>query len=309
MMGGAYENLSTMLDSSGNAVPEAMANAAKSSFQNGSMLLRSKFPSLKDGWVKLDDGEFPNEKEPEKRSENVNNWKDYMEFRGLSPTSVAPFILHNVLSVFQMLKELGITSGKKLVYMLGAEIEMNMVPVFGELAFLLPDLDLTLVMISPSVKKICKQANDFPNSIISKGRREGINTYIYEFDPSHFGRVQIGLQPSIDLFHEEKENISCDAAVALNAGIVSYQTWIHTFALIVQHDIPFAASDHSISILHNLTEAAIPGYAQMYMPKFGLKRYETKLNPFHCPVTRDIGIMTLPNVNNGYLFICRGCET
>jgi hypothetical protein len=103
--------------------------------------------------VSLKAGEYPAEKEPSKKLNiSVNSWKDYIEFRCLSPTSIAPLLLHNILTVYQMLKELGITSGKRLVYMLGAELELNMIPLFGELAYLMPGIDLTLVMISPSVR-------------------------------------------------------------------------------------------------------------------------------------------------------------
>lgn len=133
-----------------------------------------------------------------------------MEFRGISPTSVSPVLLHNVLTVFQMLKELGIIRGKKLVYMLDAEVEMNFVLLFGELAYLMPDLDLTLIMISPSVKRICDKADDFPDSIISKGSVDNDNIIIYENNPSKYGKVRIGLHPTHEYGHQLNNFVNCD---------------------------------------------------------------------------------------------------
>jgi hypothetical protein len=124
-----------------------------------------------------------------------------------------------------------------------------MIPLFGKLAFLLPDLDLTLVMISPVAKKICEKAIKFPNSIVSKGRTECNSIIVYDFNPSGFGRVRIGVQPSIDFFHEWEEHYKCDGAIALNAGLGTYQTRDHALIFLVRANIPFATSDHTIGIV------------------------------------------------------------
>lgn len=298
---GAFENVG------GN-----QSTHASGSFQNGNMLLRQKFPSLKKGWVNLKDGEYPSEKAPSTMPDSlIRSWKEYMEYRKISPDSIAPLLLHNVLTTYQMLKELGITSGKRLVYLLGAELELNMVPIFGELAYLMPDIDLTLVMISPSVKKICDKAKKLPNSIVSKAPMETSScnvkhTIIYENNPENFGRVKIALCPNEEYFHEAFSAIPvCDAVIGLNAGIGAYQTWIPTLVSLIHHGIPWVFSDHSSADAFQVLECRLkPMRAEI--PGFRPTGLETKLNPFHCPSNRDIGIMILPNMNNGYLLIWRG---
>jgi len=275
-------------------------------FHNGVMLLRSKFPPLSYGWVNLKDKEYPTTNNPKTKPETpIKNWKEYMEFRGLSPTSVAPLLLHNVLTVYQMLNELDIQRGEKLVYLLGPEIELNMIPLFGELAYLMPDIDLTLVMISPSVKKICDEAKDHPNSIITKSPAIGPNIVVYENDPTGFGRIRIALYPNKKYFHEARDLPKCEAVLGLNAGIEAYVSWHPTLLQLVKTDIPFVVSDHSVVSIEGITYYVIPGLhkADTTFRPLGL---ESKLNPFHCPVARDVGIMVLPNINNGYLLIWRG---
>lgn len=275
-------------------------------FRNGAMLLRSKFPPLSYGWVNLKDGEYPTTKSPKKKPGNpIKNWKEYMEFRELSPTSVAPLLLHNVLTVYQMLNELDIQCGEKLVYLLGAEIELNMIPLFGELAYLMPDIDLTLVMISPSVKKICEEAKDHPNSIITKSHAVGPNIVVYENNPAGFGRIRIALYPTEEYFHEARDLPRCQAVLGLNAGIEAYTSWHPTLLQLVKSDIPFVVSDHSAISIFGITNFVIPGLHSRDK-EFRPIGLESKLNPFHSPVARDIGIMVLPNVNNGYLLIWRG---
>ena len=300
-MTGVYENIEAGTTANKYARPKA------GSFHNGVMLLRSKFPPLSYGWVNLKDGEYP----PPKKAPNdtsklpINNWKQYMEYRGLSPTSVAPLLLHNILTVYEMLKELNMQSGEKLVCMLGPEIELNMIPLFGELAYLMPNIDLTLVMISPSVKKICDEAKSHPDSIISKAPALGPNIVVYENNPTNFGRIRVALYPTKEYFHEAQDLPKCQAALGLNAGIEAYTTWHPTLLQLVRSDIPFVVSDHSVISIEGITGKIIPSIRNRNTD-FRPLGLESKLNPFHSPVTRDIGIMYLPNVNNGYLLIWRG---
>eukprot|EP00956_Cyclotella_meneghiniana_P041452 scaffold227870_cov37-Cyclotella_meneghiniana.AAC.1 len=294
---------------------ENHSSDASGSFQNGIMLLGQQFPTLQRGWVNLKDGEYPSEKSPSKVPDSfISCWKEYMEYRKLSPTSVAPLLLHNVLTAYQMLKDLGITTGKRLVYLLGVELELNMVPLFGELAYLMPDIDLTLVMVSPSVKKICDKAKELPNSIISKAPRERspcnvTHATIFENNPENFGRVKIALCPDDGYFHEAFHEmfmpIICDAAIGLNAGIGAYDSWIPTLSRLVYFDIPWAFSDHTIANIQFI-KLRFESIRAGPMPYFRPAGLETKLNPFHCPINRDVGIMVLPNMNNGYLLIWRG---
>jgi hypothetical protein len=304
-VGGTFEHSTDQID----------PNHVKSvGFLSGSMLLRSEFPSLKQGWVNLKGKDYPPNEPPKKKPDAlVQSWKEYMEFRGLPSSSIAPLLLNNVMTVFQMLKELGITSGKKDVCMLGVEFEMNMIPLFGELAYLMPDLDLTLIMISPCVKTICEKAKEFPDSIISKAPMYGPNHVVYDNNPTGFGRVQVVLYPKTNYWHEggqqDGQLRSCHAAIGLNAGIASYRSWIHTFLNLVRNDKPFAFSAFDMASMTDDTTRI----AQVFQenrerewrgPAEG--SLTTKLNPFHNVVNRDLGIMVLPNIDNGYLLIWNG---
>ena len=80
-----------------------------------------------------------------------------MRYRNLAHTSVAPLLMTNVLTVYQMIHhELKLSKKNDVltVYLLDVETELNQLPLFGELAYLLPGVDLTLIMTSPSAKEI-----------------------------------------------------------------------------------------------------------------------------------------------------------
>jgi hypothetical protein len=156
--------------------------------------------------------------------------------------------------------------------------------------------------------QICDKADDFPDSIISKGSVDDDNIIIYENNTSKYGKVRIGLHPTHEYGHQLNNFVSCDAAIGLNSGIGSYNTWCQTLTMLVQHDIPFAFSDHSICSVNGITEITIPHLDRLLKSRgmhirFNDKTYNTKLNPFHCPVARDIGVMILPNVNKEILVV------
>ena len=54
------------------------------------------------------------------------------------------------------------------VVVIGAEIELNQIPLFGELAYLMPDIDLKLAFVSPATKAICDEASTMPKSLIRR---------------------------------------------------------------------------------------------------------------------------------------------
>ena len=286
-------------------------------FENGDMLLKEKFPSLKEGWKVLEDDEFPSYIPPNKNllpADGIRCWEEYFHFRQLSPTSIAPLLLTNVLTIYQMLHyELELTkqpSQKKklLVYLLGVETELNYIPLFSELAFLMPSIDLTLVMMSPAAKAICDKAKaSFPKSILSKSP----DFTVLDFkDESGGGRIRIQLNSEASYFHEIRTFFSFpDAILGLNAGLASYPTWNLTMVDILRSGkVPFSFSDQT-KITCRFDEVLwFPRLVQCHnanrpprMHPIDIPSTKIKLNPFHGVVNRDIEAVLVPNINNGYI--------
>ena len=140
-----------------------------SGFINGQMLLQSSMVSLEEGW-KLPLGHFPSGSPTQPlQPQGIRSWQEYVEFRQLPAESIAPLLLTNVLTVYHMIyHELGLGREEQLsVFLMGPEVELNQIPIFGELVYLLPDTDLKLKLVGPAVKGLCDEAKqNHRNSLI-----------------------------------------------------------------------------------------------------------------------------------------------
>lgn len=127
------------------------------------------------------------------------------------------------------------------MYLLGVETELNLVPLFGELAYLLPAVDLELVLVSPAVKA---RARSHKRSMITRG-----DCVLDVTDAKGKGRVRVKLEPKHAPFDEVPNYPKPDAVLCLNAGLGSYQEWQPTMNKILRLEIPFAFSDDTRLIL------------------------------------------------------------
>ena len=145
------------------------------------------------------------------------------------------------------------------------------IPLFGELAYLLPQLNLTLIMISPSVKKICDKAKkEYPNSIISKAPKHGPCPIVYEANPKGFGRIRVALFPTAQYFHDNIDDIPSsgggvatrfDGVIGLNAGLASYESWKSTLSRLIIGKYRFVFSDQSMATMNAYTQDLLPKLA------------------------------------------------
>jgi len=286
-----------------------------SGFFNGEMLFQSQFPSLKEGWKELKEDEFPsgppNEPPPE---EGIRSWEEYMRYRELSTDSIAPILLTNVLTIYQMIRhELKLTSdkNKKLdIYLLGPEVELNHIPIFGELAYLLPHADLTLKLVGPAVKGVCQEARqNHPNSIIVRNN----NTVLDVHHPNQEGRLRIQLVPDVEYYHGIPEVLqSADAVLGLNVGLDAYPSWMNTLGNIFHNKTPFAFSDQTKIGLRTAEITTFPHVVQCckssgnpHLSQISQPSVEIKLNPFHGVIGRDVSAVFVPNLDNGYLLVSK----
>ena len=284
-------------------------------FENGAMLLRESFPPLEEGWKVLKQTEFPPNKPPTSIApppQGVRSWEEYFRFRGLESTSIAPLLLTYVLSVYQMLHhELNFTreNGAKHLYvhLLGPEIELNFIPLFAELSYLMPGIDLELVMVSPAVNSICTKAKQpkYSNSIIRKSSSSGAVLDATAPDANGGGRVRVVLQEGSDYFHQipfKPFTPRPDAVLALNAGLASYECWKPTLDKLLRWKIPFVATDQT-KVTQRYAEIYLFPTLHRYMNFIRPPSLDITINPFHGVINRDIEAILVPNMNNGYLLV------
>ena len=280
-------------------------------FRNGRMLLNESFPSMKKGWTKaLRKDEYPfSPPSISVPGGRLESWKKYLEYRNIAATSISPLLLTNVLTVYQMLNhELQpFLGGKKelKVLVLGPEVELNQIPLFSELVYLMPNIDLELTFVSPATKAICDEARTRPKSLIKK------SSHILDVRaPSDLGngRVRIKLDSSQEYLHYAP-NFESDAAVGLNAGLASYEEWHGTMHMLLMMRIPFSFSECTKLSLRYAELLWLPSTVKFMnakgefarFPRQKVPKVNIKLNPFHGVVNRDLAAVRVPNISNGYL--------
>ncbi|RKP26004.1 hypothetical protein SYNPS1DRAFT_28283 [Syncephalis pseudoplumigaleata] len=100
-------------------------------------------------------------------SEVLKNWADYYSFRQLPADSPIAVILSLPLTLYHVITEClpeRIQKRKELrIYLLGAEKELDQLPVLAELAHLLPETKFHITLVGPKVLDDMKADDPHPN--------------------------------------------------------------------------------------------------------------------------------------------------
>ncbi|KDR82444.1 hypothetical protein GALMADRAFT_824344 [Galerina marginata CBS 339.88] len=246
----------------------------------------------------------------------VVDWDSWYRWRKLSKESPAVLLMDYPMSVYQMLvKCLEVTSPKAgredkrvplHVHLIGVEVELNYLPLFSELALLLPYHDIKLVVFGAPVIKLLKEAKNSPGCLATKSP-----VFTYKAPPEcGSGAVSVYL-------HSASANWSTlgsdsaltahggrpDALVACNAGLASYREWFHVVQEAHLKRIPFAtteyaeqSAEHQVGYMHMM----LAGSGASQRPQ---EKYEIQLNPFQRPGQRPIPMYRLPNIVNGFTVV------
>ncbi|KAJ7612461.1 hypothetical protein DFH06DRAFT_149121 [Mycena polygramma] len=178
------------------------------------------------------------------------NWTSYYQWRGLPISSPAALLLHWPLTVYECLKSLasaqrmpGDSRRKLTVFYVGAREEVCYIPVFGELALLLPNTELDLVFSGENTGRAVRRPK-----ALNHGTATNPGPCVFQYTaPTSCGstvRVFIDSNPSY-YCPSRKRQEHPDAIVALNAGLGTYISWQHVILLSSEFDIPFVVTDYN----------------------------------------------------------------
>ncbi|KIO23567.1 hypothetical protein M407DRAFT_214405 [Tulasnella calospora MUT 4182] len=163
---------------------------------DGEQLLSNRILEDEEGW-KLERGlipylKFADGRQPPKTVtsvEDVKDWESWYTRRGLRQRSPVALLISFPLTVYQLLVNVleviqpgdGSEAERTTLRMhyLGAEVELNYIPTFAELALLLPYTDIELVFFGAAVKKLCDKANASARS--SLAGRASLSTPVYPY--------------------------------------------------------------------------------------------------------------------------------
>ncbi|TDL17379.1 hypothetical protein BD410DRAFT_754422, partial [Rickenella mellea] len=178
-----------------------------------------------------------------------HNWRSYYDWRGIPLKSPAALLLHWPLSVYRLLFLLGFVpqdveeSRRKLVlYYIGVQQELDCLPVFGELALLLPNTDVELIMFGQRAYQLTTLAK--PPALASRD-------YVFEYTaPAECGAgsVRIRLDKTSDYWDPatimfDHPHPFPDAFIGLNSGISAHKQWAPVVIMSRALGIPFGITD------------------------------------------------------------------
>ncbi|KIY69985.1 hypothetical protein CYLTODRAFT_392734 [Cylindrobasidium torrendii FP15055 ss-10] len=284
-------------------------------YTDGTELLRGTHLDDVDGW-KLDkafipfrDFSQPDAARPKLLTEVLRSWKDWHDWRRLPMASPASLLMNYPLTVYWLLVDtLGVAGpgagnvNKRVplhVHVIGIEVELNYLPLFSELALLLPYHDIKLVLFGERVHNIVAEGKKTANSIAGKASPE---TPVFTYEaPSECGgsQLQIFLHGADRTWagHTEIPTYGKPhALIALNGGLTVYPEWYNVIRFAHFYGMPFGSTDY----MEQSAEHTVELIPQIISPLPPRKRYTTGLNPFARPGQRLNSRIRLPNLINGF---------
>ena len=168
----------------------------------------------------------------------LSSWEEYYAYRGLPPSSPCALLLHYPLTLYHLLTSFlkldvdrpsaGSSDPRKvLVHWVGAERELDIIPLFAELALLLPGTDITVQMVGPSVVELVEEVKGGGGEevcLVTQPTRTVLDYCVH-------GRVRVQLVSVNDYTawcrHDDAElpYRKPDLLFGANAGLVSYPAW------------------------------------------------------------------------------------
>lgn len=247
----------------------------------------------------------------------IKDWDSWYLWRGLSKESPAALLMTSPMSVYWMLvhclevtkPDAGSPASRKLltVHLLAADVELNYLPLFGELALLLPHHDIRLTIFGSGVYTLMEKAKAKPDSVAG---RSSLSSPVFEYrapPECGSGKISIHLYGESRVWSLEADGGAPDALVACNAGLTSYKEWIPVVVTAHQHDIPFAITEYS-ELSAEMDRDNMPKMLGRATPR-PRDGYQIEMSPFQRPGQRPQPSHRLPNLQNGFtLVVVKRCS-
>lgn len=315
---------------------------------SGMQLLEDEPREERQGWL-LPDDEIPwldfesmDIAPPTAPPNFEHDWTSYYEWRGLPLRSPAALLLHWPLSTYRLLCQLNCIPSdipmqrrRLTVHLLGVTRELDLLPLyeafylselfyvnllhdsFGELALLIPNTDIELVMFGSGVFRVLMEAENDEDCIASQ-------PYAYTYtapDASGGSTIKISLSDAGPIWGDQEIHIPSkrpDAMIALDANFDGCGQWQLALLASRAYNIPFAVTesqevniDFSMSALRELPAARKTMWAwvdlneeeEKRIRKTATKTYTWGLNPFMCPGPKPQALGGGPMASNGFEFI------
>lgn len=279
----------------------------------GVMLNRPSYPSDDQGW-RLPAGEIPRLHAFSEQScpallgaQVLTSWPQYYQWRGLPPSSIAALLLEFPLTLYfaitqvpRLMRESRIT-----VHLVGAEKELEFLPLFAELALLLPHTHISIVLFG---EELARCRHDAPKGSLA------LASTLFEyatpscFDASAEHRVTITWEPEHATWQDALGSGAIeppDLLFAPNAGVAAYPAWKNAIFVAALARVTIATSEYC----EWSVEMEVDTY-KMVLQQAQQSGYDVAtaspnrfLNPFRNPGQRPFPWNLAPNLSNGFCTI------
>ncbi|CAM6091629.1 unnamed protein product [Calypogeia fissa] len=212
----------------------------------------------------------------------LSGWGEYYSLRGLPMSSPVAAILSFPLSIYSIVTSLCLLTKNMLskgrevvVHYLGPEGELDWLPAFTELAYLLSGSgSLHIVMVGPDVP------SSLSGEVTSLGRKLKVT-----FVQGLYQEEANALQPA-------------NVVIALNAGLDRSETWAGALEVLKSQSVPAFFTDYAEPCCVN---------AKQVLRATGLQiSHPVAPNPFRSPVRNQIPSTNVPWFSNGFVFGVNG---
>ncbi|KAJ7680689.1 hypothetical protein DFH06DRAFT_1464846 [Mycena polygramma] len=267
----------------------------------------------------------------------IKDWASWYAWRRIPMESPAALLLDFPLSIYWLLVDTLRVADPKAgspdrariqlsIQYIGTEVELNFLPLFGELALLLPYTDIKLICFGKAVHTLVSGAKKSHPKSLAAQTSSTHPVYSYTApEENGAGRIQIYLHGTATHWTPADADATLspygrpDALVAPNAGLGSYPAWYPVILYAHHTGIPFGVTEYTEQscefqltlfpkLLH--AEAVQPGSVMGQVPgapgaeaarTAAAKHWEYKveLNPFQRPGQRAVSTK-VPNVPNGF---------
>ncbi|XP_061174546.1 zinc finger MYND domain-containing protein 15-like [Saccostrea echinata] len=206
----------------------------------------------------------------------VVDWSSYYRCRGLDLSSPIALLLQWPLTVFYIIKYLlniqnavNPSDGQINIDIVGVEKEVELIPVFKELGYLLSDHVISIHMFGKHLHHRVKE-----------------KSWI-------FSNVTITVHNQFYHKHVSQERIP-NVVIGLNAGLAAYSSWIPTINKLKEMKIPAYFTDYCRS--------SIEFSKLMLQDHCGINISAPILNPFRSPIRKISSDHELPWFSNAFIY-------
>jgi hypothetical protein len=284
----------------------------------GVMLHRRTLPDEEEAWM-LPPADIPRLRSLSKEhspqalgGKLLSSWPDYYQWRGLPPSSVAALLMEYPLTLYFTIGQLPQLMQRPTltVHLLGCEKELHFLPLFGELALLLPHAHIHIMLFGEELATCYERA---PAGSLMR------NSPLFEYSaPPWFEaerRLTITWQPSHTTWQDAIRSGAVrppDLAWAPNAGVAAYRQWQDAVFVCAYARVPLATSEYceySVEMEVGVYDRVLQQAEQKGCVGAASTKPRRFLNPFRNPGQRPFPMNLAPNHSNGFCTILDLDET